>query len=263
MGTTRVVEAVRRVSVALQDMAPQFRRHAERDIIDAMNDGQVALFTFLPTAGAQVISMRLAPGTQQSIEQIPAAHVKLLDGTAPSEPIRGTQVLDFYADAGADGLTLGFPVNIVPREQLDTSGDNWHARTGPVTRSVVYDPQVPLNFFAVPGVLSSGPQRWLRMAIAAMPKALPNTGEPEAELYGLDSTSTTKISIPDEYLDALVNYTVARRLLTLSDPASQAKAGAFASLFTSFINAKVQSLTGNNPNLKALPLAPAPLAQAS
>ena len=77
-------------------------------------------------------------------------------------------------------------------------------------------------------------------------------------------SSTTKISVNDEHIDDLVNYVVARAYMNNANFAgNDNKAAQFVAQFTSSLNAKVIALTGNNPNLQRLPLAPEPIAAAS
>ena len=68
--TVLVRDLIRRVSVLLQDTAPQFERWPEQELVDWLNDAQVAITKFLPAACARVDAIRLKPGTRQSIETI-------------------------------------------------------------------------------------------------------------------------------------------------------------------------------------------------
>ena len=260
--TILVRDALWRASILLNDSSPQFIRYSEQEMVNALNDGQLAIFKFLPAAGSRVDSIRLAPGTRQSIESIPAAYCKPGDGSTPAAAILGTQLLDIIRNMGADGLTPGVPVRPVTREVLDTTARGWHATSGTSVLSFVFNPQTPRYFWTYPGVHAST-QVWVEVSYTAQPIKVPNTGTPGSELYAVGGSSTTTLGVSDDMVDDLVNYIVARCLLKAGEGADPGRAAAFTQLFTGGLNAKVTALTGNNPNLKLLPFAPEPVGAAS
>lgn len=253
--TVLMRDALWRISTLLTDVAPQFHRNPEHDLVDCVNDAQVAITTFIPSACSRVDAIRLRPGTLQSIESIAPAYCKPGDGSTPAVAILGTQVLRPVCNMGADGLTPGRIVRVVDSRTQDVQNPFWHVRTGLVVREFSSDPSTPHYFSVSPGVDGSTPV-WLRLAYTAQPLKIPNTGTSEAPLYAFAGSSTQTITIADEYLDAIVNYTVAKRCLTPNEWSDASKGAAFAALFTDFLNAKVTALTGHNPNLKRLPFAP-------
>lgn len=255
--TTLVRDALWRASVLLNDSGPQFVRYTEKEMVNALNDGQMAIFKFLPVAGSRVDAVRLVPGTRQSIESIPAAYCKPGDGSTPSAPILGTQLLDIIRNMGADGLTPGAPVRPVTREVLDTTARSWHSTASTAVASFVHNPQAPRYFWTYPGAHASTPV-WVEMAYTAQPAKIPNTGTPGAELYAVGGSSTVLLGVTDDMLDELVHYVVARCLMKAGEGSDPGRAAVFVQLFTSGLNSKAQALTGNNPNLKLLPFAPEP-----
>lgn len=257
-----VKEALWRAGVILQDVSPQFVRHPEAEMVTWADDAQLALFKFLPSAGSRVDTLKLKPGTRQSIESIAAADCKPGDGSTPSAAITGVQLLDLVRNMGADGLTPGAAIRPIPRQILDDQTPTWHQILGPVVRQFAYDPATPLYFYINPGV-PVGANVWVEVSWIAQPARIPNTGTPGAELYKFDGASTLKLAIADQYIEDVVNYIVARAFMKNAQYAgNDQKASNFAGLFINSLNAKVASLTGQNPNLKFLPFAPEPIGSA-
>jgi hypothetical protein len=260
--TITVKEALWRAGVILQDVSPQFVRHPEAELVTWADDAQLALFKFLPSSGSRVDAIKLKPGTRQSIETIAAADCKPGDGTTPSQPILGLQLLDLVRNMGADGLTPGAVIRPVPRQILDDQTPSWHSILGPVVRQFTYDPTTPRYFYVTPGVPAGG-NVWVELAYTAQPARIPNTGTPGAELYLDGGTNTTRLSVADEFIEDIVNYIVARAYMKNAQYAgNDQRASTFASLFLNSLNGKVAAQTGTNPNLKFLPFAPEPLGSA-
>ena len=261
-GTIKVKDAIWRISSLLQDVSPQFMRWPEMEIVNWLNDAQLAISKFLPAANSRVDSIKLRPGTMQSIESIAALDCKPGDGSVPASAILGTQVLDVLCNMGSDGETPGNSIRLVSdgREVLDSQKPNWNSITGDHVKSYMFDPRFPRYFTVFPGVIDG----WARVAYVAQPAFIPNTGIPGAELYLVDGASTALVSVSDEHIDDLVNYVCARAFMKNAQfAANSPNAQAYTAMFINSINSKVSALTGNNPNLQRLPFAPDPIGQAS
>lgn len=259
MPTTALVKDVLwRVSVQLLDTAPQFSRFSERECVHFLNDAQVAINKFVPTAASRLDAVKLVPGSRQSIASIAAANCKPADGSTPSAPILGTQFLSPRRNMGANGTSPGAAIRVVDRDTLDVSDPLWHTRTGTTIKAVVVDPQTPLFFYVYPGVPAT-PDVWIEQAYNAMPVPIPNTATVDTNgvhatgVYGNAQTSTQTLTISDEHVDDAVNYVIARCAMKDSKYADPAKAMAHTQLFLGSINAKVTAMTGVNPNLRVLP----------
>jgi hypothetical protein len=264
-GTILVKDAIWRISGLLQDVAPQFQRWPETEVVNWLNDAQLAVTKFLPAACSRVDAIKLKAGTLQTIESIAAADCKPGDGSTPTVPILGTQLLDVICNMGSDGLTAGRSIRLISdgREVMDSQTPTWHSISATSVTNFMFDPRTPRYFHVTPGV-PANPAVWVRAAFTAQPIPIPNTGSAGSELYLREGASTTKISIADEYIDDLVNYVCARAFMKNAQFAgSGPNAQAYTALFTSSLNAKVTALTGNNPNLQRLPFAPEPIGQAS
>lgn len=264
--TTLVRDVLASVTSQLQDDAPQFVRWAEIDLTNALQDGQQAIVTFLPAACADFFSIKLRPGTLQQIDTLATTDVKTPAGVAPAATLYGNALLDLICLMGADGLTVGRALRRVNRDLLDLHSPDWHRQTAVTPREWTFDPQTPQHFFINPGIPASG-AIWARAQLAMNPaKITPGAVRGATARYdaaGTGAGATDKISLDDEYREPLVNYIVARANLMDQDFANAGKAQAFTGLFMSWLNAKITAITGNNPNLKALPFAPTPLARAA
>ncbi len=260
--TEKVKDVLWRISVLLQDVSPQFQRWSENEIVNWLNDGQMAIVKYLPAACSRIDAVKLKAGTRQSIESIAAADCKPGDGSTPSVAILGTQVLDVIRNMGSDGVSAGRPIRVVKRETLDVESPNWHSTTGSAVSSYTHDPRNARYFYVTPGVPAS-PAVWAEVSYTAQPTKIPNTGAPGSELYLVGGSSTTVIGVADEFVDDLVNYVVARANMKNAEQGDMNKASAFSAMFTGSLNSKVAAITGNNPNLKFLPFAPEPIGAAN
>ena len=250
--TALVRDVLWRVAVLLQDTTPQFQRWTERELVHWLNDAQVAIVKFLPSAASRVDAIKLAAGTRQSIASIAASNCKPGDGSTPSATIYGTLFLNPRRNMGADGLTPGRAVRMVDRDVLDSQTPNWHTLTGADVASVVFDPLTPRFFYVTPGV-PAGQDRWLEVAYNAAPTSIPNVAAAGSEAYANAGSSIVTIGVDDEHVDDLVNYVVARANMKDVKYADPAKAVAHTNLFLGSLNAKVTAMTGANPNLRMLP----------
>lgn len=258
--TALVRDVLWRVSVLLQDMVPQFQRWPERETVLWLDDAQMAVWKFLPLSASRIDTIKLKPGTLQSIESIAAADCKPGDGSTPTAAVLGTQFLRMLNNMGADGLTLGKAIRLTSREMMDAQNPDWHTVSRGFVESFMYDPDTPRYFWVTPG--NTG-YSWARVAYTAQPTKTPNTGTPGSEIYKYDGTNALTISIGDEHVDDIVNYIVARAFMRNSQNAGDSqKVAQFAGLFLQSINSKVAAITGNNPNLQKLPFAPEPIGQA-
>ena len=258
--TALVKDVLWRVSVKVLDTAPQFSRFSERECVLFLGDAQVAVNKFVPTAAARTDTIKLAPGTRQSIAQIAPSDCKPSDGSTPTTPIRGTKLLAVRRNMGPDGFSPGAAIRPVDGLAQDMFDPEWHTRIGTTVKGVVADPQTPTTFYVTPGAPPLTPV-WVEVAMHAMPVQIPNTATVDADgvhvsgVYGNGQSSTQTITVSDEHVDDLVNYTVACLLMKESKHADPAKAAVHARLFVESINAKVQAMTGKSPGLTTLPTA--------
>lgn len=263
MASVLVSEMLYRVSTLLQDIKPQFTRWKERELVLWMNDGQRAISKYVPFAYARVDAIKLVPGSRQSIASIPANRIVPGDGST-AVAMRGVFLNDIIRNMGADGLTPGNAIRVIPRETQDNLDSAWHTRDGAgVVEHFTFDPRQPQIFYAVSPV-SQTVGTWVEMSYIALPPELPVPATNLATLYTPGAANeNTSISIDDTYLDDLTNYVCARAFMKDSEYAANiASVQMFTQMFVSSLNAHVQMMTGNNPNIAFLPFAPNPIGAA-
>lgn len=248
--TTLVKDALWRVCTILSDVSPQFTYWEQVELVMWLNDGQMALTTYAPTSCTRLDAVKLKPGTRQSIDAIATTDCIPGDGSTPTAAIHGKKLMALVRNMGADGLTPGAAIRMFERETVDALNPAWHsvAGTGIVT-GFSYDARTPHYFYAKPAV-SPSVATWVEMAFVAQPVPIPNVG---TEDYTRVGTSTATLSIDDEFVQDLVNYTVARSYMKVSKQGDPTKAAAFTSLFTGSLNSYVTALTGVSPRLTTLP----------
>lgn len=246
MPTVLVKDVLFDASTLMLDASPQFKRWTQREMVGYLNEAQLIISRLMPVACTRVDVVKLKPGTRQRLA-FDKADVKRGDGKAQAIDVQGIQLIDMLRNMGDDGASPGRPVRIVSQRALDLSAPDWHKSLGKEVREFVYAPKVPDLFMVYPGVPAAPRAVWIELEYTAIPDLLAVTAD-----YG---ASTATISIGDEYAPDLKNYIVSRANMKEASYADPGKAQSFAGLFTTSMNAKVETLTGVNPNLKRLPLA--------
>lgn len=258
--TILVREVLKQASVLLQDAVPQFANQPESEMVDFLNEGALFVSSLLPMASSRIDSVKLKPGSLQSIETVAEADIIPGDGIALTAPLQGIQVLRLMCNMGSTGLVPGRVIRLTASEVKDSQNPSWRGATGSAVDQYCSDPGTPKYLEVYPG--ASGPV-WVRMAWNVQPVRVPNTGTPETPTYHASGSNNTRIPLADEYAQVLVNIIVARSNMRKTEWADSNKADYFSSLVLGWLNAKVTAITGTNPNLRTLPFAPQPVGQAA
>lgn len=258
-GSVLVKDLLYRVCKDLGDINPQFTRWTQKELVNAINDGQRAIAKFLPPACARIDAVQLEPGTRQSIAFIPAARIRPGDGSVAVD-VRGNLVQSVSRFMGVAGAAPGSAIRIADRDMLDLANPEWHSLTAAKPTDYAFDPRTPQYFYVSPGVPAS-PAVWVEVAMLADPAEIPNGASAD---YAQGSASTQALSIDDKYLDDLMHYVMARgHMKATESQASVQMVSAYSTMFVNSINAQAAAMTGVNPNLKSLPLSPQVPAAAS
>ena len=247
--TLLVRDVLARVSILLQDTVPQFQRWPEAELVNWLNDAQDAIAKYLPAECSLTGAFKLGAGTRQLIEAIPIANFKPANGIAPTGITYGNRFLAPLRNMGADGLTAGRAIRMVDRDILDSQDPDWHTRSGDRVASVMFDEMTPRVFWISP----AAPGKWIDIAFMAQPTRIPDGGDPGSPVYASDGSNTTTISVSDQNLEELIDYTVARANMKDTNYADASKVSFHTQRFLGSINARVQVATGVNPNLRLLP----------
>lgn len=249
--TVLVRDLIVGVQSTLQDSTPAFRRWPEIELIRHANYGRMALAKFLPTVSSRTDAVKLAAGTRQSLSRVLAANIKPGDGSTAADT-DGIAFMRALRNMGTDGLTPGSAIRgPVDRYTKDAFTPTWASAAGAEVLEIVFNKDVPLSFSVSPGVTNG----WIEIEWMANPTPLPGGGAPAAEKYIVGGAEASRVlGIPDQYAEDLHNYIVAVALLKGSkNTANVPKAQLHASLFMQSINAQAQAISGQNPNMKALP----------
>lgn len=259
--TTLVRDFLWRVSGMLVDDDPQFAVWGESELVLATQDALRAIAKYLPKAFSERDTIRLAPGSLQSIATIAEADCKPGDGRTLAADIAGEMLLNPDCNMGSDGLTPGRAIRIADRSDFDHSAPAWRSTPDPngVVRCVFFDPQTPTYFEVYPPVRSTGGDVWIRTSYVKQPDEIPNPGN----AYAHDGTSNEVLPVDDRFVDDVFNYVMARAHMKEHAQAKPQMSQLHTGLFTASLNAQVLAAYGYNPNLKRLPFAPQPMASAS
>lgn len=98
----------------------------------------------------------LSDAQRQLVIDRPDAHqtvgpVQLVVGTRQELPVGGLRLIGVTRNLGADGLTPGVSVRVVPQETLDALVPDWHsAAEDTEVRHYVYDNRTPGVFYVYP-----------------------------------------------------------------------------------------------------------------
>jgi len=156
-------------------------RWSQSELIDWINEGQLKIVNFQPSAHSEYIVMDLVPGTRQTI---PSNSFRLLDVLRNQDGIYNTAIRQ------------------VARIDLDTQVPNWHNhKPNTIVQHYMYDSQAPDYFYVYP------PQ--------PDPEVMYNLsqGSVEALLATYPPTITDvedEIDIHEIYVPLLVDYVVFR-----------------------------------------------------
>jgi hypothetical protein len=259
--TTKVKDFIWRVSSALNDSSTQYVTWLESEIVMAINDGQVAICKYIPFSCTRTDTVLLAPGTMQSIRAIPTTSIiPTVDSATPTTTVYGRQLSHLDCNMGAAGTAPGKIIRVTDRDELDTIDPSWHTKTGTEVRVYAYDPTTPTVFYVSPGVPPSG--LYVRMSYAALP-AVVAPGNDTTPVYAYTGSNAALLSIDDVNVDDLMNYVLARMNMKDDSNAKPALVATQVNSFVNSINAQATALTGVNPNLKRLPMAPDAIGSAS
>lgn len=200
---------------------PAKTRWPDAELLKWASDGQRAIVIADPSSTATAVTLTLVAGTRQAG---PAdAHI----------------MLSFERNNGAaNGSIPGRVVRIISRELMDNFNPDWHsAPAKPVVLSVMFDPNLPRNFYVSPPNDATG---YLDVVYSKVPVEL--------------AVVSDNLTVADTYLSALVDYVLYRAYSKDSDASpAQALAGTFLQSFLAALSVDAQGRLAANPNLALTP----------
>ena len=207
MGTVQIKDLLGRASKLLQDNTN--RRWPLNELLGWLTDGEREVVLYKPEAYTLNRVVQLAPGTRQEV------------------PSGGMIFIRLTRNMGADGATPGRAVTAIDMETLDTQTPYWHTETanGEIEHYML-DERDPQRFYVTPPQPAT-PHYAEVIYAAATPDIPPMTPEEWA-------VTTRTISLPDSYVNPLLDYVLYRAYSKNSDSADPNRAMAY---YQSFMNA--------------------------
>jgi hypothetical protein len=248
MPSALVKDVLYRAGVLLNDAAPaQYTSFPEIDLVQTLNDAQVAVCKIAPWASSRVDSIKLtANKSRQHISSIASANMIPMDGSA-SVTVRGMFLTSLICNMGSDGLTEGSAIRLVSLDTATAANPDWPTQSSDMVEEYVFDARYPQVFLTLP---KPNAAIWVLAAYQSLPVAIPAGGNPGAEVYAFGGSSTQTITIDDRYVDDLVHYVVGRTLLEqVEQAADQPRGEFFFGLFGSSLKAHADMMRAMDPSL--------------
>ena len=141
-----------------------------------LNDGQRAVALVRPDASVRVSSVKLSPGTKQTIA--------------------GHRLMAVIRNMGSDGVTPGRAVRLTERGAKDEFDPDWHKETAATEiKEYIYDERVPKEYYVSPPVNSTTPV-YAEISESVAPADVADLKDP--------------ITLDDNYAPALIEWVAYR-----------------------------------------------------
>ena len=202
-----------RVEGTLQDTSNV--RWTEAELLNYINDAQREIANVQPGATALHANVQLVTGTKQAI---------------PSDGLKLINVIRNMSDASG-GATGGRAIRLVSWDILDTQNPDWHDPTvtgdathGTTPKHFLFDENDPLNYYIYPGISGNA---YVEIVYSQRPTDLANT--------------SATIAVPDNYSNAIIDYTSFRAFSKDAEFAGNAqRAATHYQLFSVSVQGKAQ-----------------------
>lgn len=196
-----------KASVLLGDVAAT--RWTTAELLGWLNDGQRELVTLAPQTNIKNVPLHLVSGIKQSL---------------PSDAII---LLDIPYNSGSAGTTVGTVINHVPKEIMLKRIPGWTATLpSSVVKHYIYSASDPLIFYIYPPQPTA--TKYVECVYSAVPALIAN------------ATAGTKITLDDQYQNALLDYLLYRSFSKDTDSANQTARGTeYYKMFISAIASKM------------------------
>jgi hypothetical protein len=200
-----------------------------------LNEAVKAVILAKPSSSSMTAPLSLSAGTH---------HV--LPGTVEGvTPLQLLGVNRNLVDAGPSRIG-GRVIRTAARALLDAQEPNWHSPTGQPfrkeVRQVVFDENLPLEFYSYPGNDGTGT---VEVAISYLPAAVtPLQNKDEATLDAWD----VETGLPEPYSVPLLDYVLFRAFSKDDIAGDPNKALSHYQMFATAVGIKVQVESAANPN---------------
>ena len=214
MGTIRIKDLLGRASKLLQDNTN--RRWPLNELLGWLVDGEREVVLHKPEAYTKNQTMQLSPGTRQEV------------------PPGGMVFIRLVRNMGANGSTPGRAVTAIDMGTLDTQTPYWHTEVphGEIEHYMA-DERDPQRFYVTPPQPS--PAEHAEIVFSSAPPDVAPMTQTEWE------SSTATISLPDIYMNPLLDYVLYRAYSKNSDSSDPNRAMAYYQSFLNALGIKGQS----------------------
>lgn len=223
-------EILTKVSRTLNDEG--FVRWTIPELVGWLNDGNLAIVSYKPTANTVTVPMRLEQGTLQNL---------------PAEAMQLIRITRNLADNRPDARLGRSAISVVDRAELDAVRPNWHdSRVTPYrddVRHVVYEEANPRTFYVYPGNTGMG-------TVEAIYSVRPPHIDVLPEPATIDSY-TMPTGIRDEYEGTLTNFILWRAHCKDAPYAEAQMAQLYLQLVANDLGSVFQAQQVANPNRKS------------
>ena len=215
MGTIGAAEIFATVGMMLNDTG--FVRWTRAELQRHLNDAYRVIITNRPDANAQKSELTLATGAKQSVSSISGS----------------IAVLDVVRNTAA--TSAGNPLELVPRDVLDTQIPGWRTDTGSIDiEHWVFDVRLPKEFEVYPPAASGAK---VEVLCSIMPTQHAFTSQ---ELSGSTAITAT-ISLDDIYAPAIINWMLHRSYSKDDETGDASKANQHLAEFKDFLGIKTST----------------------
>lgn len=213
--STTVQNIIDRVQFITADSDTSLRRWSDTELMLWASDGQRVMSTLKPDICSRISVIELVAGTRQSL------------------PTDGITLISVIRNMGRSGETPGRAIRLSKREIMDAQNPDWHSEPKTLeVRNYIYDPMDQNNFYVYP----------------------PSNGQGSVEVHhnfspAVITTTADVLSIPDNYVTALLDYVLWRAYSKDSDFAAGAQvANSYLNSFMMLMGAGESSEKNANPN---------------
>ncbi|MCA1490085.1 hypothetical protein I6F11_04025 [Ensifer sp. NBAIM29] len=205
------------------------------ELAEWINEGVKAIVLAKPSASSKSAAVQLVKGTRQTLPDT-------IDGKVPLQLIGVNRNLASTAEP-RQGLRA---IRTAARDLLDAQEPNWHnASYVPFrkeVRQVIYDENVPTEFYAYPGNDGTGIVEAV-VSLLPTPVAVAEGGDEDVlESWDID------VGLPEPYSVPLLDYVLYRCHGKDDTAADAAKSTAHYQLFATAVGIKAHSEGASNPN---------------
>ena len=213
MGTLAGSVLISRARRLLRDETSAVERWSDAVLLDALNEGQLALCGIKPDTVTTVATHDITAGSRQAIPSDGLSFIKVIKNANGYAPLPATE------------------------SEMSGMVPSWHSMTGAAVERYIFDDIDNKAFYIFPTVTPSPGVATIEVMYGAKPTDL--------------AADTDSITVPDEYAPALVNFMCHRALMEdMRDATNRTVANSYYEHFVALVAGKAQGETQQSPNTR-------------